>query len=309
MMKNFNKKALALATVAMLATGLSSQAHAGAKSFAHLKIDNFQIFKSDGTTQYTTNDFSTLDIGDTSGVSAVSTAHGGAVNQILDADLGGDDNMACVGLGCNPGWEDDFTQQPPPVNGSFVRADTRLLGALIDNLHVEADALAEGQTSVTDEGTGGSTVGTITTFAFEMMANDTITFDFDAIAFMEVILHQEEHDVQASVGFSIDIIDVENAHGGGLNSNIFNFSPGEINTGIGLNGTGQDIYAFNSNTLITGEYNVTSGLLFAGTDYRLVISQDADIHFDAVKPIPEPATLAIFGLALMGLASTRRSKT
>jgi hypothetical protein len=290
----------------MLATGLSSQAHAGAKAFAHLNIDNFTIYNSAGT-QYASTDFSNLQIGDTSGVSAISDVNGGDLNQTLDRTAGGgfpDDNMACVGLGCGPAWEDDYNQQAAPVNGSFVRADTQLLGALIDGSNVNADVLAEGQTSITDEGTGASTVGTITTFAFEMMANDTITFDFDATAFMEVLLHQDEHDVQASIGFSIDIIDVNNAHGGGLNSNIFNFSPGAINTGIGLNSQDTDDY-----TLASTNFIETSIGLFAGTDYRLVISQDADIHFDAVKPIPEPATLAIFGLALMGLASTRRSKT
>ena len=61
-MKNFNKKALALATVAILATGLSSQAYAGAKTYSHLLIDNFQIFNGNDV-QYDAGDFDDLQIG------------------------------------------------------------------------------------------------------------------------------------------------------------------------------------------------------------------------------------------------------
>mgnify|MGYP005987261445 CR=1 FL=1 len=310
-MKKFNKKALALITSVAFATAFSGQANAGAKALAHLNIDNFIIENSQGV-QYDALDFSNLVIGDNSSTFALSANNGIAGNQTVDATAGGgnaDDNMACVGTGCNPGWEDDFTQQLPPVNGSFARSDTQLLGALITGLdgtpgsanQVTADAFAEGQTSVTDIGTGASEVGTITEFTFAMNAADTITFDFDADAFLDAILHQDENDVSASIGFTIDIIDVDGGHGT-AGANIYNFTPGAINTGIGLASEGTDDYLF------AGSFSDTTQALQAANEYRLVIVHSADISYDAVKPVSEPGMLAVFGMGLMGLAASRRRK-
>ena len=309
MMKNFNKKALALATVAILATGLSSQAYAGAKTYSHLLIDNFQIFNGNDV-QYDAGDFDDLQIGNFSTTFAATNNHGSASN---DSQVGGsldttagsgnpDDNASCVGSGCS--YEDSYMMQVAPANNSFMRGDTELLGSLITNAPgnigpaaVTANAITEGQTEVTDAGSGNADVGTGTQFSFTGI-DDTIRFEFDAQAMLLALLHQDDVSAFAALGFSINIFDNTN------NVDFFSFTPGELNearTQLDEGSTGYD-----SGFL---HFSATTAQLLAANVYTLSINQTTRGRFNAIKPIPEPATLAIFGLALMGLASTRRSKT
>lgn len=309
MMKIFNKKTLALATMAILATGLSSQAHAGAKTYSHLLIDNFQIFKADNT-QYDASDFDTLDIGNFSTTFATTVNNGAAFNDStaggnLDITAGGgngDDNASCVGAGCS--YEDSYMMQASPAGSSFMRGDTELLGSLITNApgnagpaFVTANALSEGQTEVTDAGSGNADVGTVTLFSFSGI-DDTVRFEFDAQAMLLALLHQDDVSAFAALGFSISIFDNTNQ------VDFFSFAPAELNTSVGQLSTGSTGY--DSGLL---SFSATSGQLIAANSYTLSINQTTRGRFNAIKPIPEPATLAIFGLALMGLASTRRSKT
>ena len=306
MMKNFNKKALALATVAILATGLSSQAHAGAKTYSHLLIDNFQIYNGNNV-QYDAGDFDDLQIGNFSTTFAATNNHGFASNDSqvggnLDTTAGGgnlDDNASCVGLGCS--YEDSYMMQVAPANNSFMRGDTELLGALITGLgpgsSVTANAVTEGQTEVTDAGSGNADVGTGTQFSFTGIS-DTIRFEFDAQAMLLALLHQDDVGAFAALGFSINIFDNTNG------VDFFSFAPGELNEARTQLDEGSTSY--DSGLL---HFSTTTGQLLAANTYTLSINQTTRGRFDAIKPIPEPATLAIFGLALMGLASTRRSKT
>lgn len=306
MMKNFNKKALALATVAMLATGLSSQAYAGAKTYSHLLIDNFQIFNGNNV-QYDVGDFDDLQIGNFSTTFAITNNNGFASNDStaggnLDVTAGSgnaDDNASCVGAGCS--YEDSYTMQASPVNNSFMRGDTELLGALITGLgpasSVTANAITEGQTEVTDAGSGNADVGTGTQFSFSGI-DDTIRFEFDAQAMLQALLHQDDVSAFAALGFSINIFDNTNG------VDVFSFAPGELNEARTQLSAGSTSY--DSGFL---HFSATSAQLLAANTYTLSINQTTRGRFNAIKPIPEPATLAIFGLALMGLASTRRSKT
>lgn len=305
-MKKFNKKALALATVAMLATGLSSQAHAGAKTYSHLLIDNFQIFKGDNS-QYDAGDFDNLAIGNFSTTFAGTVNHGSDSDDStlpgghLDITAGSgnaDDNASCVGLGCS--YEDSYMMQVAPANNSFMRGDTELLGALITGLgpasSVTANALTEGQTEVTDAGSGNADVGTGTQFSFSGI-DDTIRFEFDAHAMLLALLHQDDVGAFAALGFSIDIFDNTNE------VSVFSFAPAELNTNRSQLSTGST--AYDSGLL---HFSETSVQLFAANTYTLSINQTTRGRFNAIK-VPEPGMLAMFGIALMGLASTRRSKT
>ena len=314
-MKIFNKKALALATVAMLATGLSSQAHAGAKTYSHLLIDNFQIFKTNGD-QYDFGDFDNLDIGNFSNTSAGTLNHGSTSNDSklfgdLDITAGSgntDDNASCVGLGCD--YEDSWTMQAAPAGNSFMRGDSELLGALITGItagtgltdangnaigsSVTANALTEGQTEVTEAGSGNGRVGTGTQFSFSGI-DDSIRFDFDAHAMLEVMLHQDDVDAFAALNFSITIFNNT------TNTNVYSFSPDEINQSRTQLSTGTTPYSF------WGSFSDTSAVLNATDTYTLSIDHKTSGTFEAIK-VPEPGALALFGIALMGLASTRLRK-
>ncbi|WP_372742560.1 EDSAP-1 family PEP-CTERM protein [Neptunomonas sp.] len=313
-MKTLLKKTLVTAVAAAtLTVGMVGTASAGAKAFSYMQITGLQIFNGNGD-QYDAADFDLLDISDSSSTSAITSVNGAALNNTLDATAGGgnlDDNVSCVGTGCAGFGEDNYVQQASPAAGtSFARSDTQLLGAVITDIgngilvnSATADALAEGQTNVTDAGTATSKVGTATDFSFSLLGDDTITFEFDATAIMEVLLHQDEFDTFASIDFSITIRDL------GLDASadpVFTFSPGALNTSIAqLVEGGPKVY-----TLPGGNpqpFSATTGLLSGASNYQLTIAQGAFIDFDAQK-VPEPASLALFALGLLGVSAARLSR-
>ncbi len=316
-MKILLKKTLVAAVAAAAMTvGMVDTASAGAKAFAHLQISDFRIFKSDGVNnfdQYDASDFDVLRINNNASTFADTTLHGTQSNTILDDAAGANplavppkDNLSCVGVGC-PG-EDVYIQQAPPAPGdSFARGDSQLLGALITGLDgvpfspssVTADSLSEGQTNITDKGEGNSSVGTITDISFSTNADSFVGFSFIADGLLEALLHQDEVATFASMNFSITVTDITD----GVSIPVFNFAPLAINTSVGQLIEGQSSYA-------TGPLGVsgTTGLLLADNEYRLTIDHRTRATFDAVKDVPEPATLALFGLGLLGVGAARMSR-
>jgi len=312
-MKKFNKKTLALITSIAFVTAFSGQANAGAKTYSHLLINNFTASDGSGA-QYDASDFSTLDIGNFSDTFASTVNHGNDLNfskaggsvDVTDGFGNPDDNASCVGFGCavNNKYEDVYSMQASPLNNSFMRSDTELLGALITGLDlspgtqqdfVTASTVAEGQTEVTDSGTGSGLVGNGTQVSFSG-SDDTITFAFDADAMLQVLLHQDNVDAYAALEFSISIFNETE------NIEVFSFAPDEINQSLTQLIEGSKIYTYDN------RFSKTTDVLSSEHSFTLSINHGSIARFDAVKPVPEPSALALFGLALMGFASTRRRK-
>lgn len=321
-MRKFNKNTLALITSVALATAFSGQAHAGAKAFSALSIDNFIITNAGTGVQMDATNFDVLALGNSStagatlsgqqGITAAAFAPPDVLLQCLDADGG----ITCGGIAQN-----DFTQQPLGANnetGHFSRGDSLLTGAIISGLggqdFATADAVSGVQLNQTADATANSFVGTTTNFSFTLGNDTALGFSFDAAGLLHAILHQDENFVLAEYSFNIEIDELVNGVSVGT---VFDWAPDGID---GNNSNGTDIDGFDLQASagllgtgdtgplgLAGTFTAQTGVLLADTSYQLRILHSTDVAASAVK-VPEPATLAIFGMAVMGLAASRRRK-
>jgi hypothetical protein len=297
-MKSFNRHLLAAATASALGVGGAGAAQAammGVKAYSNLTIDNFQIFKSDGT-QYSSADFDTLNVNNNSSTTGSTDVHGTAFSGVLDTTSGSgnaNDNLSCVGA-CGGISDDQFGQQPAPTDNSFARGDTLLQGSLINGNSVTANAISEAQAdNIEDTGEGNSSVGTGTEFSFDLQNDDTITFSFDGTPFLETMLESEFGSAFASLNFSINIVDNDTGN------QVFTYEPGDLNESRSRLSQGTTI--FNPGT---SGFSATSPTLLADNLYTLSIDHRSRVTF--ASEVAAPATLGLLGLGLLALGWTTR---
>lgn len=172
-----------------------------------------------------------------------------------------------------------------------------------------ADAQVSGPTNMANA--NGNLLNNVTaksTFA----SNVTVTADFLAIydAYVGTYIDPEHYGVNgvssssATNQFTLTVYD-ETAGaflvmGSGGNTT---WSPADLNrsatTSTANNGAAKSIAS-------NGAVDSNDVLLIAGHDYTLTITQNSTVN---VKSIPEPTSVALFGLALLGLGVARRRKS
>ena len=316
------KATLALAIAAGFAA--SGAAQAGLVATAVLEVKSFQI--RDATTNLILDfsNFVPASIAD----SATNTARLNAVTVSNGATgIGGVMNALQASVGTAPPVENTFTHTtPPPAAGSqLARADSLLSGAPLTNVPgaitgsgALAQTVAEVLLTGNGNGHGDSGLGLNTVFNLVLTSIKTLRLDFLADHYLRTFLSADSlipgSSTRASSALSFTV-DKVNANGtttnvfswapngqiGGIFGGIENFDEGNLNDTITTLVPGTTT----ARDLLGDQHFQADTTLVAGT-YQFSINQA--VFADGTLRIPEPGSMALVGLGLLGLAAVRRRK-
>jgi hypothetical protein len=310
-MKHFRKNLLLSALGASLAFGLMGNAHADAFAQSILTINNFRLLHADGSA-YTPADFDLLDgvnsahaRASLNGVTSVAAPQDFGILSGLNPDVA----HQFVGLPNPPRPENNFTPfpAPPAVPGTFGYADQFLTGSAISvggaPAGAQAQTRADASLQTPGSASGDSDVGTSTTFSFTMGVADTMTFAFDATPFTQAYTTTgPATNAIARLSWSLNIVNLTT---GAL---VLSYQPSELNGDANVSRTGAfaGLLTYNPGTAF---YSTTTGLLNATDVYQLTVQHNTLANALQEAAVPEPATLAIFGLGLLGISAFGRRRS
>jgi len=315
-MKTTLTKRLVTGAAISLCLGVSTQALAlGAVAYSYLEINNFQAFNDDTDTQLDVNDFSFLDVGNSSSTSGTSSFGGGVANaspSTLDTTMACSSGGSCAAIG-----ENDPTQQ---AVSNFGRGDTDGDGAIITGLPVNNAVnvwtVAEGRQNTVGDTQGQSGARSATEFTFALDTTTDVRFDFNAMSELFVELEQDQLQAQASYSWVLTIVDIDDG-----NTEVFNWSPDGSGADPNCAGSATDCQtlaeAFSLNdarsVLNTGTDGTTGNGFFSslatfegGVNYRFTIGHQSQVNTQVAAAVPEPTILFLLGAGLAGFGVTRR---
>lgn len=310
-MKLARKTLIASAALAVLCFGAAGQARADAFAQSILSINNFRLLHADGSA-FTPADFDLIDgvnsahaRASLNGVSAVAPPQDFSILSGNNPDVA----HQFVGLPNPPRAENTFTPfpSPPGLPGTFGYADQNLTGSALSiggapagaNAQTRADAALQTDGSAS----GDSDVGTSTTFSFTLGSAGSITFAFDATPFTQAYTTAgSTTNAIARLSWSLNIIDQTT---GEL---VYVFQPGELNGDANASRTGTfpGLTTYNPGTL---SFSAISPLLNASDVYQLTVQHNTLANaLQSTVAVPEPGTLAMFGLGLLGMTALKRRR-
>jgi len=313
MSKSLKASVVALAVASGLAGMQSAKADALAAS--DVLISNLLFQNAATNTTLTTSDFTTLLFGTNASVTA-------SLNGLTDTTTvntpAGSDLYACApgSVGCPANNTFPFVMPPPTT--TFSEADQLEAGAPISGLVVNGTPVPTGATvdtasnvSLATQAQGGAnaTNGLSSTFQFALANSTAVNITFDATLFLDAFTAAGSPFPTNAFASSQVCFTVTQVGG----PTVVNYCPGQ--TGVGITSDTTPFSLKQSVSVIapvngedrfgpqTGSFSATTVTLTGGTLYRLSASEVAT---SSALEVPEPGTLALVGLGLLGFVGFRR---
>lgn len=309
-MKLARKNLLLTAFAASLTLAFAGSARADAFAQSILIIDNFRLLHSNGT-PFAATDFGLLT--GTNDAHATASLNGvfanGAQSFGILSGVNPDVPHQTVGAPNPARPENNFTPFPaaPPVPGTFGYADQNLTGSSITVGTTPAGATAQTRAdaslAMNGNSSGNSDVGTSTTFNFTLGVGDTMSVSFNGTPFTQAFVSAGSSPTtnsNARLSWSINIVDLSTG------APVFSYQPTQLNAlsnvsrTDGLPGT----TTYNPGTMA---FLSTTPLLNNTTTYQITIQHNTLANALQAQ-VAEPATLAVFGIGLLGMAGLMRRR-